>query len=339
MPDTSGCMRRTVSALCCLLVILLAGCGGGGAGGGSTSGASSGGGSLFGALNVSCVSDCFSGVAALTLTEENRFPAKLAEDAGDHLYVTDTNTNSLFIYEYLRPVAELKGLDYPLGVAVDSAGLIYVGNMGRKNIEVYDRLGNKIRTIGDGTIGMPNALAISKDGKLHVVDSVAKTIKVFAADGTPLFQYGQPGTGNGKFDLPVDIEIGAASGADQEEFYVADQAQGIIQVFDAQGVFLRAYGGILPFDKSSQWQGLFTRLQAVEIDHLGRLHALDSFNSRVQVLDPVSGAFILSYGSFGNGIGMVNIPLDIIITRKKYVISANLGSHRVDVLYDMSTVP
>lgn len=331
-------IQRTIVALYCLLVTLLTGCGGGAGSGASISSVGIGG-TTIGALNVSCVSNCFSGVVALALKGENSFPVKLAEDAGNHLYVSDTDTNSVFIYEYLRPAAQIKGLDHPLGVVVDSTGLIYVGNMGRKNVEVFDRTGTKVNTIGNGTIGMPNALAISKDGKLYVVDSVAKAIKVFAANGIPLFQFGQPGTGNGKFDFPVDIEIGIRSGTNQEELYVADQGQGTIQVFDTNGVFLRAYGGILPYEKSSEWHGLFTRLQAVAIDHLGRLHALDSFNSRVQILDSVSGAYILSYGSYGNTAGKVNIPLDILITRQKYVLAANSGSHRVDVLYDMSTSP
>lgn len=333
--DKTGYTQRALTALYCLLVISLTGCGGS-----STTGTSSGGGGTpASALGTACITDCFTGIAALALKEQNTFPVKLASDDGNHLYVSDTESNSVFIYEHMRPVAEIKDLDYPLGVTVDGAGLIYIGNMGRKNVEVYDRTGVKVKTIGDGSIGMPNALAIGMDGKLYVADSIAKAIKVFAADGTFLLQFGQPGTGAGKFDLPIDIKAASRIGTDQEELYVADQAQNIIQVFNTQGTFLRTFGGLLSYDKSSQWHGLFTRLQAVEIDHLGRLHALDSFNSRVQILDPVTGAFILSYGSYGNTAGKVNIPLDIVITKDKHVFSANRGSHRVDVLYDLSATP
>lgn len=327
--------RRIITALYCLLAISLASCSGGG--GGSTPSGS--GAPPASTPNTACVTNCFAGIAALAVKGANRFPAKLAGDDGNHLYVSDANTNSVFIYEYMRPVAEIKYLAYPLGLAVDSDGLIYVGNMGRKNVEVYNRTGAKVKTIGAGTIGMPNALAIGKDGRLYVVDSTAKAIKVFKANGDFDFQYGVPGTGNGKFDLPVDIKIATRTGTDLEEFYVADQGQNLIQVFDAQGAFLRAFGGMLSYDKSSQWHGLFTRLQAVDMDHLGRLHALDSFNSRVQILDPVSGAYILSYGSYGDTAGKVNIPLDIFINKEKHVLAANRGSHRVDVLYDISTAP
>jgi len=63
----------------------------------------------------------------------------MAGNAGGDFYITDPVVGSVFFYDnFMVLKAEIKGLNRPLGVAVDTLGRILVGNDGRDNIEVYD---------------------------------------------------------------------------------------------------------------------------------------------------------------------------------------------------------
>lgn len=76
------------------------------------------------------------------------YPMRLALGPGGNLYVSDPKIGSVFIYDSgLSIVAELKGLDKTLGLAVDDQGNIYVGNNGRRNVEIYDASGLLTATI------------------------------------------------------------------------------------------------------------------------------------------------------------------------------------------------
>jgi hypothetical protein len=60
-----------------------------------------------------------------------------------------------------------------------------------------------------------------------------------------------------------------------------------------------------------KWKGRFVRLQSLGIDASGRLHALDSHQGLIEILDRVSGSYISSYGEKGTGTGQFALPLDI----------------------------
>jgi hypothetical protein len=63
----------------------------------------------------------------------------MSKDGSGDVYITDPRVGSIFFYdEELLPRAELKGLNRPLGVAIDANGYMLVGNDGRDNVEVYD---------------------------------------------------------------------------------------------------------------------------------------------------------------------------------------------------------
>jgi len=50
----------------------------------------------------------------------------------------------------------------------DEAGLIYVGNDGRDNVEIYSPQGELQATWGTGVLSMPNSLARDQFGNLYV---------------------------------------------------------------------------------------------------------------------------------------------------------------------------
>src|SRR5210317_2063787 len=114
--------------------------------------------------------------------------------SGD-IFVSDSKVGSVFIYDQdLIPKAEIKGLNMPLGVAVDGQGRLLVGNDGRSNIEVYDPTnGDLLAEFGDGTVRMPNAITLDAAGNIYVTDSRRGVVWVY----TPSYQLtgwiGNPG--------------------------------------------------------------------------------------------------------------------------------------------------
>jgi DNA-binding beta-propeller fold protein YncE len=258
----------------------------------------------------------------LSLKHSLLAPARIAEGPDGRLYVTDPGVNSVFVFRNLLPEAELGGLAKPLGVAVDGAGNIYVGNDDRRNIEVYDAYGVKQREIGFGEIQMPNDLALGPDGNLYVADSRADAVKVFAPDGTLLRAIGA-----GALQFPVAIAIGVRGSS--SELYVVDQAHAAIQIFDLTGHFLRGFGVRLELGETA-WHGKFVQPQSVAVDAQSRVHVLDTGLSCVQVFDPDTGIYLDTYGGYGAAEGQLNLPLDIITTRDNRVMVANSGNHRIE---------
>jgi hypothetical protein len=78
------------------------------------------------------------------------------------------------------------------------------------------------------------------------------------------------------------------------------------------------------------------KAQSLLVDKYARVHACDSYMSIVQILDPDTGSYVDSYGSFGKGTGELNLPLDIAIDDLGRVAVANSGNGRIEIIY---TVP
>jgi hypothetical protein len=241
---------------------------------------------------------------AFAVVNANVYPTRLAWGADGKLYVTDVVVGSVFVYERLPEltvVGELKRLARPLGVAVGAGGTLYIGADGSDRVEVYDAQGAPIGRIGESEIEMPNDLVLDSNGTLYVADSQAKRIWVYGSDGTLLSSIGA-----GQLGFPVALEVFG------EELYVADQASFEIKVFNLEGTLLRTLGGrVTQGMLGYSWKGKFVRLQSLGIDASGRLHALDSHQGLIEILDRVTGNYISSYGEKGRGAGQLELPLDI----------------------------
>jgi DNA-binding beta-propeller fold protein YncE len=205
-------------------------------------------------------------------------------------------------------------------------------------VEVYSATGVQLFVIDTGNIRMPNDLALDRQGRVYVADSLSDTVKVYDTAGRWLREIGWAGADEGGLLFPVAVTVAYRTGAgghEEGELYVADQDNARVQVFDLQGAFLRTYGSAVPAF-STDWHGRFVKLQSLAMDARGRLHAADSYLNTVQILDADTGDYRDSYGRFGTDAGQLNVPLDIFITRSGRVVVANAENHRVEVIY---TVP
>jgi sugar lactone lactonase YvrE len=256
----------------------------------------------------------------LTLENEPGYLVRMAKstDGSGDIYVTDFEVGSVFIYDAeLLLKAEIKDLDKPLGIAVDSKGYILVGNDGRDNIEVFDPLNGNLRKIfAEGLVIMPNSISVGPDGNIYVTDSRSHRVKVFSADYDFLGTIGSPGAAEDELTFPVDTEIIShlQDGNLVQEVFVADQGNNRIQIYDIQGEHL----GSINQGRCSWFGGCrppaLANIQSMDVDPAGRLHVLDNFEATITIHDPASGAYITKYGEYGEEPGFLKMPMGLVIS-------------------------
>lgn len=213
-------------------------------------------------------------------------PQCVAVDAQDNIYVTDSQSGKIFIFDssgkYRRAFGSLKGgegfFKRPTGIAIDStAQRIFVTDTLRNKIFVMDMQGTVLQTIGktgtgDGEFNYPTELRLHGND-LAVVDAMNFRVQVFdRAAGSFRYAVGKPGDGTGWIFRPKGIGFDSES-----HLYVVDGQWGVVQVFDEHGQLLYYFGGMGTGAERFQ---LPTGLQ---IDHQDRIYVVDSFNRRVQV--------------------------------------------------------
>ncbi len=212
-------------------------------------------------------------------------PQCVAVDAQDNIYVTDSETGKIFVFnsggKYERAIGSLKGgegyFKRPTGIAVDSAAQrIYVTDTLRGQIFMMDMQGSILQTIGkrgDGDLEFNFPTELRLDGQdLIVVDAMNFRVQVLGRDGSFRYAIGKLGDSTGDIFRPKGI------GVDSEgDLYIVDGLWGVVQVFNRQGQLLYYFG------KRGTIAGEFQLPAGLFIDHDDRIYVVDSFNRRIQV--------------------------------------------------------
>ena len=214
-----------------------------------------------------------------------QLPQCAAVDASDNIYVTDSETGKIFVFDasgkYQRVIGSLKGgegyFKRPTGIAIDSqAQHIYVTDTLRNQIFMLDLQGNVLQKFGktgsgDGEFNFPTELRLSGD-ELIVVDAMNFRVQVLDRSGGFKYAIGHIGEGSGAMFRPKGI------GVDSEgHIYVVDGLSSLVQVFNREGQLLYYFG------QRGTGFGEFQLPTGLFIDRNDRVFVVDSFNHRVQI--------------------------------------------------------
>jgi DNA-binding beta-propeller fold protein YncE len=212
-------------------------------------------------------------------------PQCVAVDAQDNIYVTDSESGKIFVFEaggkFQRVIGSLKyGEGFfkrPTGIAVDSAAQrIYVSDTLRNQIFLMDMQGSVLKRIGkpgsgNGEFNFPTELRLSGDS-LAVVDAMNFRVQVLDKNGEFQYAVGKIGDATGTMFRPKGV------GFDSEgHLYVVDGMWSAVQVFNREGQLLYYFGQL------GNSPGAFQLPTGLSIDNQDRIYVVDSFNRRVQV--------------------------------------------------------
>ncbi len=257
-------------------------------------------------------------------------PAAVAVDNSENIYVASSDHNRLYIYDKNgKQLKSLSGLANPISITVSDEKKIFIGNDGRKNVEVYSDNLTMLYKLGqgDGEFTQPNAIAVDGNGNVYVADSKDNKIKIYNADGSYDFSFGIAGNSDGQFNFPSSIAISKAT----QELIIPDRPlvqsrTGLyhgarIQVFDMNGNFRRKFASY------GQGDGMLIRPHAVNVDPGGRIYVTDVVEGIVQIFN--------SYGGFlktiQNEDSPMRQPLGVAISTNYTLVLACYSSRNVEM--------
>lgn len=270
-------------------------------------------------------------------------PEAVTVDASGNVYVADVGNHSIRKITSAGLVSTLAGsgsFEYmgstdgtgsaarfynPYGVAVDTAGNVYVGDYRNHTIRKITPAGEVTTlaglasTIGsaDGTgpvarFNYPAGLSVDGSGNVYVADLNNNVIRKITAGGevttfagTSLSSGSVDGTGaNAKFAYLQDVAVDGSG-----NLYVADTLNSTIRKITPAGVVTTLAGSAMNMGATDGTgsDASFTMPRGVAVDGAGNVYVADTFNCTIRKITPGGEVTTLAgfVGQFGstNGIG------------------------------------
>jgi DNA-binding beta-propeller fold protein YncE len=177
-------------------------------------------------------------------------------------------------------------LDFPRGMAVDSARNILIADTNNGRLQRFSVDGIFLGVIGTkgegpGEFREPSGIAIDLVGNVYVADTGNRRVQKLKSDGTFLAEWrgAEPG-----FDAPRDICIGS-----DKAIYVVDESRAEIVKFDGDGNVLATWGA------RGSGNGQFNPPTSVAVDATNnKVYVADPENRRIQIFD-TNGQFVTSW--------------------------------------------
>jgi DNA-binding beta-propeller fold protein YncE len=227
-------------------------------------------------------------------------PYGLAVDSKGMLYVADTKVGAVFIFNPESKDTELvkHGVDAKFGrifgLAIDDADRLFVSDGAFNHVLVFNAKRKLEGQFGEGVMNDPAGLAVDTNNRfLYVANTGADQVLVYDADTFKLLRkIGTTGkdhtlTTPGDFSKPTNVAVDKDG-----NLYVTDTMNDRVEEFDADGVFIRAFG------KNGDGPGDFARPKGIAVDADGHVWVADSSLNRLQVFTP-EGHLLLALGGFG----------------------------------------
>jgi len=257
-----------------------------------------------------------------------RGPYGVAGDSKGHIYVADTTTAAVFNFDLEQKKVTLIGnqkLQVPSGIAIDDADRIFVVDSQLGIVFVFRTDGSIEGTFGAGKFVRPVGIAIDNENRfVYVVDAVGNRVDVFDADSYRFLRVvGKPKTTDvlapEVFDRPTNVAVDS-----EGNLYVTDTFSARVQVFDADGNFLRMWG------KPGTAPGTFMRPKGIAVDRDDHVYVVDSEFNNVQVFDS-EGRLLMFFGDRGLTPGTFTLAAGIGIDPQNRVIVTEQWTGRVQI--------
>lgn len=263
-----------------------------------------------------------------SFSQGQRFAAPMGvfyDKHNDEIYVADTGNDQVDVFDAdgqpLFQIGAAQELKRPMDIVLRSDGQMYVSQMGREYLQLFDFRGRYLADLcaPETAPFKPGRMCLDAEGNLYVVDREKARILVHDAESNFQFQFGGKGEGEGRFRLISGVAVDSAG-----RIYVADSRQIPVQVFDKTGRFLLSFGQ----RDSHEWAISFSG--GICIDEKDRIWVVDTFGHRIKVFR-VDGTFLFQFGVFGTEAGQFFFPVDLALDGHGRVYVLEKGANRLQV--------
>jgi len=216
-----------------------------------------------------------------------------------------------------------KGIETPVGLAVDKNGVLYVAEKSPGPIKVIGRDGAvkklEIPSPEKGEPTAPGRMKFDRNGSLYVVDRANCRIAALDAEGKVRLTVGAKGDKRGQFKALQDVAVDR-----QGRIYALDSEGTPVQVFDKNGKYIYRFGfhgdGL---EDISYPSGIF-------VDGNDQIWVTDRGRHALKVFDR-SGTFLRALGKYGVEEGYLFQPADSVMDGLGRVYIAEAGARRMQI--------
>jgi sugar lactone lactonase YvrE len=224
----------------------------------------------------------------------------MAVDSKNRLYVADRKVSAIFRvntetgeFDMIKNGVHAR-FGAVIGLAIDDADRIFVSDSVARRVMVFSQEFKPEASISEG-LANPGGIAIDNENRfLYVADSDNDQVMVYDADSPYklLRRIGTAGkkhslTDPGNFAMPTNVAVDGDG-----NLYVTDTLNSRIQIFDADGNFLKTFG------KAGDGAGSFARPKGLAVDADGHIWVADAVQNRVQVFNQ-EGQLLMWMGGTG----------------------------------------
>jgi len=239
----------------------------------------------------------------------------------------------------------------PQGIAVDTAGNVYVADTGNKIVRKISATGVVTtfagsagqggKTDGTGTaarLSSPYGIAVDSAGNVYVVDSNDNTLRKITSAGVVTTLAGSPGEsglidGTGavaRFSVPQDVAVDSAG-----NIYVCDHGNHAIRKITPAGVVTTLAGSGQPGLTNGNGRSAAFKFPAgIAVDSSANVYVADTDNQVIRKITPtgdvttIAGSRIGSTDDVGTAASFYN-PKDVTVDPSGNLYVADRGNHTI----------
>lgn len=223
------------------------------------------------------------------------------------IYICDTPIKGLEIidleketFDYFIPKGK-GALLLPVNCSVDENGFLYIADVQRRQIVVFDNEGNYIESFGEKENFKPTDVFVTND-KIWIANSENHRVAVYDKDShNLLYHFPKSETGDDDFLYsPTNICIS------DDKVYVSDFGDFKIKIYTHEGNFINSIGSY------GKRPGQFVRPKGIAVDKSSNLYVVDAGFENTQIFDK-EGQLLMFFGGSYTGPGYMWLPAKVII--------------------------
>ena len=258
-------------------------------------------------------------------------PYGLAVDSKGNLYVADGKVGAVFIFntetrdlQMIKHGVQARFGDI-IGLAIDDSDRLFVSDTKLHRILVFDKDHKSEGSITQG-VSDPGGMVVDNENRfLYVADGALDVVNVYDADKlTFIRRIGTAGKGHtltepGNFSFPTNVALDA-----DNNLYVTDSYNNRVEVFDADGNFIRQFG------KAGDRPGTLFRPKGIAVDVDGHVWVADAVQDRLQCFTP-EGQLLIWMGGHGRLPGQFQALAGLYIDKNNRIFTSEQYPGRVQM--------